>query len=408
MNASRQSPRKVVNRILCIQMEPNIQAIVQNISDDGLGFHALTPLTQSGAIHFSFAENGQRTEASGELVWIDSQKKTGGLRFTSLTRAGRERMRNWVDQTAGVANTGVSEPAMPRSRETSFSDVAAPHSNAGPTPYVPPLGPLGAPSIQPDMPGFALLEADPHHLPYTWDQEMALQNSRPRFFTGFVTGAIITAILAAAWFFVYGNPAELLAQWKARTASSPATQSTGAAPPPAQAATQAPPAAAVPPDAVPPSSSSQGLPPSGSVEGPATRGTVPGATDESQTGSAAVQVPVAPPVMAETPSPNGAAGDALKNMAPKAADNGEAEFAQAERYLRDKSPGNSAAAANSLWAAVKKGNISAEIALANLYARGDGVTKNCDQARVLLRAAAEKGSSMASQELAQVVRGGCR
>ena len=402
MNASRQSPRKIVNRILCIQMEPNIQAIVQNISDDGLGFHALTPLTQSGAIHFSFAENGQRTEASGELVWIDSQKKTGGLRFTSLTRAGRERMRNWVDQAAEAPNTAVPEPATPRSRETSFSDMA-PHSNPGRTPYVPPLG---VPSIQPDMPGFALLEADPHHLPYTWDQEMALQNSRPRFFTGFVTGAIITAVLAAAWFFIYGNPAELLAQWRAKTASSPPAQSTGAAPPPVQAppTTQAPPAAALPGESGSPASPSQGLPPSGSAEGPATRGTVPGATDESQTGSAAVQVP---PAAAETPSSDSTA-DALKNMAPKAADNGEAEFAQAERYLRDKSPGNSAAAANSLWAAVKKGNVSAEIALANLYARGDGVTKNCDQARVLLRAAAEKGSSMASQELAQVVRGGCR
>ena len=96
-------------------------------------------------------------------------------------------------------------------------------------------------------------------------------------------------------------------------------------------------------------------------------------------------------------------------MAPKAADNGDAEFAMAERYLREKSgPGSSAAAANSLWAAVKKGNVSAEITLADLYARGDGVTKNCDQARVLLRAAAEKGSSIASQQLAQVVRSGCR
>jgi TPR repeat protein len=94
---------------------------------------------------------------------------------------------------------------------------------------------------------------------------------------------------------------------------------------------------------------------------------------------------------------------------PKAADNGDAEFATAERYLREKSgPGSSAAAANSLWAAVKKGNISAEIALADLYARGDGVTKNCDQARVLLRAAAQKGSSIASQQLAQVIRSGCR
>jgi hypothetical protein len=65
MNASRQSPRKVINRVLSIQMEPDIQAIVRNISDEGLCFHALTPVAQSGTIRFSFAENGQRTEAIG-------------------------------------------------------------------------------------------------------------------------------------------------------------------------------------------------------------------------------------------------------------------------------------------------------------------------------------------------------
>src|SRR5260370_8322153 len=78
MNTSRQSPRKVISRVLSIQMEPDIQAIVQNISDEGLCFHALTPVTQSGTIRFSFAENGHRTEATGELVWIDPSKNTPG------------------------------------------------------------------------------------------------------------------------------------------------------------------------------------------------------------------------------------------------------------------------------------------------------------------------------------------
>jgi hypothetical protein len=368
-------------------MEPDIQAIVQNISDEGLCFHALTPVTQSGTIRFSFAENGHRTEAIGELVWIDPAKKTGGLRFTSMSLASRERIRNWLDQAAAVPNAGVvPEPAPPRSRISPPSGVDSVQPHAAPRAYVPPPG---SPVIQPTMPGFALLEGESQHMPYTWEQEMARQEYRPKFFQGFVTGALITVILAAIAFFVYGNPAAVLAQWRAMTAATPATRTTTDTPPP--------------PAGVPPPSASQSLPPSGNVEAPATPAPVPESAGDPQTNSAAVPAP------AERPSPDNHAASALPRPPLKAADNGDAEFATAERYLREKSgPGSSAAAANSLWAAVKKGNISAEIALADLYARGDGVTKNCDQARVLLRAAAEKGSSIASQQLAQVIRSGCR
>jgi len=367
-------------------MEPDIQAIVQNISDEGLCFHALTPVTQSGTIRFSFADNGHRTEAIGELVWIDPTKKTGGLRFTSMSLASRERIRNWLDQAAAVPGAGaVSEPAPSRARIPPPSAVDPVQPNAAPRGYVPPPG---SPVIQPTMPGFALLEGESQHMPYTWEQEMARQEYRPKFFQGFVTGALITAILAAIVFFVYGNPAAVLAQWRAMTAATPATRTTTDPPPPA---------------AVQPASSSQSLPPSGNPEAPVTPVPVPESAGNPQTNSPAVPTP------AEPPSPDNRSANIPLSAPPKAADNGDAEFAMAERYLREKSgPGSSAAAANSLWTAVKKGNISAEIALADLYARGDGVTKNCDQARVLLRAAAEKGSSIASQQLARVVRSGCR
>jgi hypothetical protein len=343
-------------------------------------------VTQSGTIRFSFAENGHRTEAIGELVWIDPSKKTGGLRFTSMSLASRERILNWLDQAAAVPNTrAVSEPAPPRARISPPPGVDSVPPNAAPRAYVPPPG---SPVIQPTMPGFALLEGESQHMPYTWEQEMARQEYRPKFFQGFVTGALITAILAAIVFFVYGNPAAVLAQWRAMTTATPATRTATDPPPPA---------------AVPPASNPQALPPSGNTEAPATPAPVPESAGNPQTNSAAVPAPTEPP-----PSDNRSA-NTPPSAPPKAADNGDAEFATAERYLREKSgPGSSAAAANSLWAAVKKGNISAEIALADLYARGDGVTKNCDQARVLLRAAAEKGSSIASQQLARVVRSGCR
>jgi len=336
---------------------------------------------------FFICRERHRTEAIGELVWIDPTKKTGGLRFTSMSLASRERIRNWLDQAAAVPNAGaVSEPAPPRARISPLPGVDPVQSNAAPRGYVPPPG---TPVIQPTMPGFALLEAESQHMPYTWEQEMARQEYRPKFFQGFVTGALITAILAAIAFFVYGNPAAVLAQWRAMTAATPRHERQRI-----RRLLRQPFRLRLRLKHY-------------HVRATRKRLRLPRLSPTHRAIRKRVAQPFQRPrnrhLLTITPRVLSRA----RRL--KTADNGDAEFAMAERYLREKSgPGSSAAAANSLWAAVKKGNISAEIALADLYARGDGVTKNCDQARVLLRAAAEKGSSIASQQLARVVRSGCR
>jgi TPR repeat protein len=61
-----------------------------------------------------------------------------------------------------------------------------------------------------------------------------------------------------------------------------------------------------------------------------------------------------------------------------------------------------------LWSAVEKGNSTAEMDLADLYLHGDGVTRNCDQARVLLSVASQKGNAEAMQKLSDLNRTGCR
>ena len=62
----------------------------------------------------------------------------------------------------------------------------------------------------------------------------------------------------------------------------------------------------------------------------------------------------------------------------------------------------------SLWDAVQNGSVAAEMSLAERFVRGDGVTKNCDQARVLLKAAAGKGNREARLRLYQLEAGGCQ
>jgi hypothetical protein len=61
----------------------------------------------------------------------------------------------------------------------------------------------------------------------------------------------------------------------------------------------------------------------------------------------------------------------------------------------------------SLWSAVSQGNTSAEVTLAKLYLIGGGVPKSCDQAKVLLQAAAKKGNGEAIDKLSQISQQGC-
>jgi len=76
-----------------------------------------------------------------------------------------------------------------------------------------------------------------------------------------------------------------------------------------------------------------------------------------------------------------------------------------ERAVNEAQPGKMTP--ERLWAAVQQGNSRAEVALADLYLRGDGVPKNCDQARVLLIAAAQKHNAEAVKRLQQLNEQGC-
>jgi len=92
-----------------------------------------------------------------------------------------------------------------------------------------------------------------------------------------------------------------------------------------------------------------------------------------------------------------------------AADTGESQLMLARQYLDGHAhPRNPTVASQLLWSAIEKGNSTAETTLADLYLRGDGVTRNCDQAHVLLSAASRKGYPEAMQKLQELNRNGCR
>jgi hypothetical protein len=100
---------------------------------------------------------------------------------------------------------------------------------------------------------------------------------------------------------------------------------------------------------------------------------------------------------------------ASDTSASRSAVDGTQELLLAQRYLQGNgTTPDPAAAARWLWKAVGKENPRAALLLADLYAQGDGVSKSCDQARILLDVAAAKGVSEAGPRLRSLEIKGCR
>ncbi|MGC2060686.1 MAG: hypothetical protein WA653_20655 [Candidatus Sulfotelmatobacter sp.] len=168
--------------------------------------------------------------------------------------------------------------------------------------------------------------------------------------------------------------------------------------PPATTSTQPNTRASSPPEAAPvhataPSQNRTGPPPENDQSG-----------ENQHPQQVAGTQPAAHPIpAAQTPaSANSAAG--------LAGQSGSEELAAAEKYL-NAGPGtarDSHQAAMLLWKAVAKQNLTATLLLSDLYLRGDGVSKSCDQARLLLDAAARKGAGAAAERLRNLQAFGCR
>jgi len=87
----------------------------------------------------------------------------------------------------------------------------------------------------------------------------------------------------------------------------------------------------------------------------------------------------------------------------------QSDLALARKYFRERSsPGYAAEAEKFLWSAIEKGNTAAEVELADRYLRGDDLRKNCEQAHVLLMAAAQSKSAVAAERLADFASYDCK
>src|ERR1700722_12537211 len=83
-NERRKSRRTRLDKLTYIRLPANNGAIILNISEQGVCFHSVGPILETGPIRFSVTSQGNQLEAAGELVWIDGTRKTGGLHLTEV------------------------------------------------------------------------------------------------------------------------------------------------------------------------------------------------------------------------------------------------------------------------------------------------------------------------------------
>jgi PilZ domain len=131
--------RKPLDRLAYIGLPFNNGGIVLDVSEGGVGFHAIAPVEVDGPIHFRFAvDSSRRIKAVGELAWKDETGKTGGLRFTELPDGVREYIREWSGQKqAAIMDVPAANPESPAEdslRNEAYpapaSDVSAADSTA--------------------------------------------------------------------------------------------------------------------------------------------------------------------------------------------------------------------------------------------------------------------------------------
>lgn len=413
----RKTPRKKLQQLIYVEFGQDNGGMMRDLSENGMGFRSVGPLPPGAKVPFSFSFSaGELLKGEAELVWTDSEGRAGGLRFVD-GEGVREQIRDWFareEYPAIVEEDGahatVTQSTFEELRKelrgetsTAFAAIAPVEAE---TLAVEKNGeePAPAMSIAGSHENLSLpLAPEPFQKEINFGLEPLVLSqatvTETRWVENVTVGWVVIVmialtILAAGVVFHQELGQSLI--WLGTKIVGPEHAVT----PPPQ-----------------PMESGAVNSPSDSANG-ATDSTVPSESSREKqknqttqpvlpavgTGNAKTETAV--PGLQQAPAQDinqGNAGNALKNE-----DNGQFELQQAQKILRGAGQSeNISDAVQLLWVAVERGNSDAEVALADLYRTGEGVTQSCDQTHVLLNAAAKKRNSQAKARLIEIARKGC-
>lgn len=413
----RRSVRVTPDPLWVIRLPGGNQGVVLDVSAEGLGFLAAAAVKERAAFRFEMGTRaGRAAEASGRLVWNHPGGKRGGLLFTHLPPEARELLRGMVgsvrsssEQASEAALLAALETengeakARLREKTTRESTLESPRESAERDDRAEPSGSrkglLAANMLALALAGLVVLGA-------WYSMGYSLHGREARALLARAEGPVkAAAAKELARVLNWESELKIVAQQlKEKQAAVTARIIRRAAP----AAPVVPAAAAVPtspiapiPSATPKVESAEGtaapMPaPVNGAEGAAGVSLLPTAAEKVETHEQAAGVPQEP---AEMPASESAKSARVPATA-AAAREGKKPRVEADASKPD-------ASVASLWQAVAKGDPAAAVELAGRYLSGEGVSKNCNQALVLLSAAENKKYAPAEEKLKTAGQYGC-
>jgi hypothetical protein len=388
-----------LDQLIYVELEARNGGMMLTVSEEGFTFRAVTSVRPSGRIPFSFLIHGtEKLEGYGEIKWTKDEGKVAGLQFTDISTEFLNALRKWLAELSTPA--GPSSPELRADNALNLDhSLTSKLSSAEPTAKAPPQSDFGmnfSHSLDGGMRPNETAQTSAHNetvapLPRTthilsdWNYADALPAEPQASGNGVVIAAVVACVLLLAILLfsfreTIGRSLISLGQTLS-SPSSPSESSQAKVPDnPKPAEDPQPPANAAKEN----NTASNGGDNSSPSQGP-TKGEKP------QT--------VRPQVDRDKPAPPPAKEEQFRDEKPAPPTD-----AGATKPILSQDP---AEQVRSLWSAVGQGNTAAEVTLAKLYMIGGGVPKNCDQARVLLKAAVRKGNTEAITTLSQLNRQGC-
>ena len=376
MQTERRSVQRKTSRgISYIEFEAGSGGFILDASEKGLGFRAADAVQQLGPSRiwiWTSPRREERIEITGNVVWTDSSNRTGGLRFIETGRDSSDQIRKWLWQPDELEVSSQFQP-FPRPARSTEKLPEVPHETRHNANHLPsPVASRAKNDVDEGRPvGLGPIPGLPSHFPSnlprpSQDSEAPQRGIAYRLATGFLIGVLVWAVVMLFEMFRPEVGASLIHLGEKVTGIGPQRQTS-------------PPLPSLPPVPASPSPSTEAKPdvPQKEASG-----------DSALPSDTSRQVTLQSPGLVIPPTKE-APGRSPVRRSPNSAQDRSAEVTR-------------------LWSVVASGNASAEVDLARLYLRGDGAPQNCEQAKVLLRAAANNGSVEARQELKKLRTSDCQ
>ncbi|HEV2489594.1 MAG TPA: PilZ domain-containing protein [Candidatus Acidoferrales bacterium] len=428
----RQYTRQKLQSPELLEMGAENGGLVVDVGEHGLGFQLVSPIEIGRTVNLAFSlGSNELIRAQARIAWVSAEGKTGGMEFTGVPEFTRKHMQLWLESFSPQPHAAPREEPVPlrpgpfpgavmRSElGLSLRAAAAAPASAQPLASAPPPDPKPAPAPAiPSAPTVVpALEKAPNPFarppgsmfsrsPYAAEPSATDASGHKKLAAYTLVGLFLIACLAAAELFpaaprrvmadIEGIPRAIIGSAKAR-ATPPPENPTPAANAESLGSSKAPaprPASAsVDPFSVAPARPLKKSPSVSALSRAYVRG-MPGSTPARSRASERGM----PEAAEKKPSATSA-----KPVPADVQGLGRNEFLRGENYLSGKgTPRDPVQAARWFWAALGDGYTPATIPLADMYLRGEGVSRSCLQARVLLTAAARKKNVDAIRRLAQL------